>query len=426
MRRVAWRLLPLLIAGYFVAFVDRVNVGFAALQMNHDLGLSPAVFGLGSGLFFLSYAVFEVPSNLLLKRVGARLWLARIMISWGLLAAAMALVVGPKSFNALRLLLGAAEAGFFPGVIVYLTYWFPRAYRARVVAIFMVAIPLSSFLGSPISALLLQADGALGLRGWQWLFIVEAVPAVLLGVAALVVLTDRPERATWLNAAQRDWLAARLAEEQAPQSAVGSAAALGGGLWALMSDRRVLLAALLCAGSAGVSQCLAIWQPQFLKSFGLTNWQTGLANAVPYGIASLLMIVWGRRSDRLRERYWHSLLPLSLVAAALFAALLTHSFWPTLLLLCLVLTATYAFKGPFWAMSTEWLTHESAAAGIAYINAIGAVAAFAGTTVLGIIRAHGGSYAQGLLPLATLCALGVVALWQYPRQATPGGLRQRT
>jgi MFS family permease len=425
MRRVAWRLLPLLIAGYFIAFVDRVNVGFAALQMNRDLGLSSAVFGLGSGLFFLSYAIFEVPSNLILKRVGARLWLARIMISWGILAAAMALVVGPKSFNALRLSLGAAEAGFFPGVIVYLTYWFPRAYRARVVAVFMVAIPVSSFVGSPISALLLQADGALGLRGWQWLFIIEAVPAVLLGMAALVVLTDRPAQAKWLNVEQRDWLAARLAEEQVSQTTSG-ALAYRSGLWALMSNRRVLLAALLCAGSAGVSQCLAIWQPQLLKSFGLTNWQTGLANALPYGIASLLMIVWGRRSDRLRERYWHALLPLALVAAALYAALLTHSFWPTLLLLCLVLTATYAFKGPFWAMSTEWLTHDSAAAGIAYINAIGAVAAFAGTTVLGMIRDHGGSYAQGLLPLATLCALGVVALWQYQRQATPGGLRQRT
>ena len=424
MRRVAWRLLPLLIAGYFIAFVDRVNVGFAALQMNRDLGLSSAVFGLGSGLFFLSYAIFEVPSNLILKRVGARIWLARIMISWGLLAAAMALVVGPKSFNALRLALGAAEAGFFPGVIVYLTYWFPRSYRARVVAIFMVAIPVSSFVGSPISALLLQADGALGLRGWQWLFIIEAVPAVLLGVVALVVLTDRPERATWLRAEQREWLSARLAEEQSSQSVTESAARRG--LWALMANRRVWLAALLCAGSAGVSQCLAIWQPQFLKSFGLTNWQTGLANAMPYGIASLLMIVWGRRSDRLRERYWHSLLPLAVVAAALYAALLTHSFWPTLLLLCLVLTATYAFKGPFWAMSTEWLTHDSAAAGIAAINAIGAVAAFAGTTVLGMIRDRGGSYAQGLLPLATLCALGVVALWQLQHQAAPGGLRQRT
>jgi MFS transporter, ACS family, tartrate transporter len=274
---------------------------------------------------------------------------------------------------------------------------------------------VSSLLGSPVSALLLQTDGWMGLRGWQWLFIIEALPAVLLGVAAWFVLTERPQRAQWLDAAQRHWLTERLAAEKAEAlrfaaGARDSVQARTSGLWQVMGNRHVLVAALLCAGSAGVSQCLTIWQPQFLKSFGLTEMQTGYANAVPFGIASLLMILWGRRSDRLRERYWHSLLPLALVAAALFTALATTRFWPTLLLLSLVLTATYAFKGPFWAMSTEWLAEESAAAGIAYINAIGAFAAFAGTWVLGVIRSQGGSYALGLTPLATVCALGVVAL----------------
>src|ERR687885_1869381 len=214
MRKVGIRLVPFLIVCYFIAYVDRVNVGFAALTMNKDLGLSAAAFGLGGGLFFVAYVLFEVPSNLAMEKVGARIWIARIMITWGLVSAAMAFVVGPYSFYAVRLLLGAAEAGFFPGVILYLTYWFPREYRGRIVAIFMVAIPISSFLGSPISAALLQTDGWLGLHGWQWLFILEAAPAVLLGLAALFVLPDRPAHAKWLTPEQRDWLLARLEAER--------------------------------------------------------------------------------------------------------------------------------------------------------------------------------------------------------------------
>src|ERR1700760_870651 len=203
MSKIAWRLVPFLMLCYFIAFVDRVNAGFAALQMNHDIGLTQAAFGLGGGLFYVTYVLFEIPSNLAMKKVGARLWIARIMLSWGLVSAAMAFVTGPYSFYAVRLLLGAAEAGFFPGVILYLTYWFPREYRARIVAIFMVAIPVSSFLGSPISASLLGVDGFLGLRGWQWMFVLEGVPAMLLGVAAIFVLPDRPGVASFLSPEQR-------------------------------------------------------------------------------------------------------------------------------------------------------------------------------------------------------------------------------
>src|SRR6266702_7739645 len=210
MRKVTFRIIPFLMVCYFIAFVDRVNAGFAALQMNQDIGLSSAAFGLGGGLFYITYVLCEVPSNLAMEKVGARLWIARIMISWGIVAACMALVVGPNSFYLVRMLLGAAEAGFFPGVILYLTYWFPAEYRARVVGWFTVAIPVSSFLGSPISAALLGANGWLGLRGWQWMFIIEAVPAVLFGLACLAVLSDRPADANWLDADERRWLLAKL------------------------------------------------------------------------------------------------------------------------------------------------------------------------------------------------------------------------
>ncbi len=417
MRRVAWRLMPWLMLGYFIAFVDRVNVGFAALQMNRDLGLGAAAFGLGGGLFFLSYALLEVPSNLIMKRVGARLWIARIMITWGLVSAAMALVVGPKSFYALRLLLGAAEAGFFPGVILYVTYWFPIAYRARIIATFMVAIPLSSFLGSPISAALLQTDGWLGLRGWQWLFILEAAPAVILGIGVLWLLPNQPADARWLTVAQRDWLTSRLATDRrlAPQVVHHES------LWRVLANRHVLVAALLCGGSAAVSQSLSLWQPQILKSFGLSDMMTGLLNALPFGLASVIMILWGRRSDDRNERVWHTAIPLALVALALFATLLITGLVATMVLLCLVLIGAYAFKGPFWSLSTSWLSSGNAAAGIAQINAIGAIATFAGSWLLGEIKERSGSFPLALMPLAIWSAAGVVALLLLSR----GGQRQR-
>lgn len=414
MRRVAWRILPFLMVSYFIAFVDRVNVGFAALQMNRDVGLDAAAFGLGGGLFFLSYALLEVPSNLFMQKLGARRWIARIMISWGLIAAAMAWVQGPNSFYALRLLLGAAEAGFFPGVILYLTYWFPIAYRARVIAIFTIAIPISSFLGSPISAMLLRADGWLGLRGWQWLFIIEALPAVLLGLAAIRLLPDGPAQAHWLSAEQRTWLMERLRVEHidARQRVAHQS------LWRVLSNRYVIVAALLSAGSSGVSQCLSIWQPQIIKEFGKSDLQTGLINAIPFGLASIVMVLWGRHSDRKGERRWHTALPMSMVALGLLATLFIKALLPMMILLCVVLIGTYALKGPFWALTTEWLSQHNAAAGIGFVSAWGAIAAFAGTWALGVIKDATGSYALGLLPLAMTSAAAVVGvLWVTRRPA---------
>ena len=404
--RITWRILPFLMLCYFVAFVDRVNAGFAALQMNHDIGLSPSAFGIGGGLFYVSYVICEVPSNLAMERVGARLWIARIMISWGLVSGLMAFVVGPNSFYAVRLLLGAAEAGFFPGVILYLTYWFPAETRGRIVAWFMVSIPISSFLGSPVSAALLGIDGWLGLHGWQWLFVLEAVPAILLGLVSLVWLPNRPADARWLSAEQRRWIETRLAAEaQRPKPTAGHLP-----IWRVLTDRYVLAASLIYAGASGASQCLSLWQPQIIKSFGLSTAATGWLNALPFGIASVLMILWGRHSDRTHERVWHSALPLGLLAGSLCAALLTNALLPTMVLLCLAVTATYIVKGPFWALSTEWLAAGAAAAGIAQINAMGNIGGFIGTSLLGIIKDATGSYALGLMPIAALSAAGLVAV----------------
>src|SRR6202790_3047864 len=330
MRQVAWRIVPFLMVCYFVSFVDRVNVGFAALQMNKDLHLSPAAFGFGGGLFFLSYFLCEVPSNLLLQKIGARLWIARIMITWGVLAAGMALVRGSHSFYLMRLLLGAAEAGFFPGVILYLTYWFPREYRARIIGMFTVAIPVSSFLGSPISAALLGMNGWLGLRGWQWMFIMEGAPAVLLGLFCLFILSDKPSSAPWLDPDQKAWLNGRLQSESGRSKRVGQIS-----LWRLLWNKHVLVLSVTLAGSTAVSSGLQIWQPQIIKSYGLTNMQTGLLNSVPFALASVIMVLWGRRSDQTGERVWHTALPLLVTAVSLASALIFNSLPAIIVILCL-------------------------------------------------------------------------------------------
>lgn len=417
MRRVTLRIVPFLMLCYFIAFVDRVNAGFAALQMNKDIGLTAAAFGLGGGLFYITYVLCEVPSNLAMARVGAKIWIARIMISWGIVAASMALVVGPYSFYAVRLLLGAAEAGFFPGVILYLTYWFPAEYRGRIVALFMVAIPLSSFFGSPISAALLGLDGMLGFHGWQWMFVLEAVPAVILGIISFFYLADGPASAGWLTDAQRRWLVARLNQESSsPKAKVGHLS-----LWQVMSNKYVLAASLIYAGASGASQCLSLWQPQIIKSFGLTDMQTGLLNSIPFGVASILMLLWGRSSDRADERKWHTAIPLALLAGSLASAPLTGSLAPTIIILCIAVTATYIVKGPFWALSTEWMSAGIAAAAIAQVNAIGNLGGFFGSYVLGEIKDATGSYALGLLPLAGLSAIGCILVLLLGRRRTELG-----
>jgi MFS transporter, ACS family, tartrate transporter len=411
MRRVAWRIVPFLMLCYFISFVDRVNAGFAALEMNRDVHLSPSVFGLGGGLFFISYFIFEVPSNLAMERVGARLWIARIMVSWGIVAAAMALIVGPYTFYFLRLLLGAAEAGFFPGVMLYITYWFPSAYRARIIGWFMVAVPVSAFLGSPLSAVLLGADGLLGLRGWQWMFILEGAPAVVLGLLSLYLLADRPRDAAWLTLVQRDWLATRLAGEHAAARPVPQQT-----VWRVLANGRVLALALVLAGSTANSSGIQLWSPQMFKAFGLTNLQTGLANALPFAVASVIMIWWSRRSDRLNERVWHSVAPLVLVAIGLAGSLWFRSLPGTMVCLSLAVAGIYAGKGPVWAVSTEWLAAGAAAAGLAQINALSNLAGFGTIYVVGIIAGATGGFSLAMVPLMLLAAVSAVTMWMLGRR----------
>ncbi|MFJ4142313.1 MFS transporter [Pseudomonas sp. NPDC089734] len=406
MRRVAWRLLPFLIICYLIAIIDRGNIGMASLQMNHDLGLTPAIFGFASSLFFFSYFLVEVPSNLALQKFGARIWIARIMITWGLISAGTAFVQGANSLYVMRFLLGAAEAGFFPGVLLYMTYWLPSAYRARMVAIFMVAIPGANFLGSPLSGYLLTLDGWMGMRGWHWLFIIEGIPAVLLGIACLFVLTDRPEQARWLNDEQRSWLIGRLEEERQLKTNIGHIS-----LWKLLRHKDIWVMALIYSGASAAGSTMSVWAPQLLKTFGLSNLEIGLTNAIPYGIASIAMIVWGRSSDRTNERRWHTSATLLLIAAGLLLALVTSSLPATVLLLTMVLVGAYSMKGPFWALVSSWLSSSTAAAGLA---AIGALANLIGGGIMvnayGAIHGATGSYALAMLPLAALCITGGIAV----------------
>jgi MFS transporter, ACS family, tartrate transporter len=405
MRRVFWRLMPFLLVAYLVAYIDRVNVGFASLQMNKAVGIDPKTYGLGAGIFFIGYFLLEVPSNLGLEKFGASKWIARIMVSWGVISGACALIGGPTAFLVLRFLLGAAEAGFFPGVILYLTYWFPSEYRAKIVGIFMVAIPVAGLLGSPISGAILGMDGVFGLGGWQWVFILEAMPAVLLGLLALAWLTDRPEHATWLSAEQRTWLAVKLNQERQRATKVRHLS-----VWRVMVNKHVLIMALVYSGAAGASSAMALWQPQVIKSFGQSNLETGFLNAVPYAISAVLMIFWGRSSDRSGERVYHNALPLGWMALAMVATFWAHSLWTLLPILTLILAGTYASKGPFWALSSEWLAAPVAAAGLAQINALGNLSGFFCNYLIGWIKDETGSFPLAIMPIAALAALGTLAV----------------
>ena len=404
-RRVSMRLVPFLIVCYLAAYLDRVNVGFAALTMNKDLGISATAYGLGAGIFFFTYFIFEVPSNLFLERFGARKWIARIMLSWGILSGAMAFITGETGFYVVRLLLGAAEAGFFPGIIFYLTLWFPAAYRARIVGYFMAAIPLSSVVGSPISGYILGMDGLAGLKGWQWLFIIEAAPAVLLSVVVFFYLTDRPADARWLGAEERGWLSRRLEMErqrcEAAQHFSIRAALLNG---------KVLALALVYFGAVAANYGVSFFLPQIVKGFGFSNALTGWVTAIPYAIGIIAMIYWGRRSDRMRERRLHC--AAALVVAALGIAGCGLSDDPTLKIVSIAVggAGIFACLPVFWTMPTAFLSGAAAAAGIAVVNAVGNLAGFAGPYVMGALKDATGTYTAGLLTVAgaALVAAGIV------------------
>ena len=408
MRRVAWRIVPFMMLCYLFAILDRVNVGMASLQMVQDLNMSKSAFGFGASLFFFSYFLMEVPSNLALQKFGARVWIARIMITWGVVSACMALVQGNTSFYVMRFILGAAEAGFFPGVLLYLTYWLPSAYRARLIAIFAIAIPAATFIGSPLGGVLLSLDGIFGIRGWHWLFVLEGVPTVILGLLCLVILTDKPAQARWLTDEQRAWLCGQLDAEQA-----GRPAAAKSGGWqsfvTLLRNPYVWIMALACSGASAAGSVLGVWQPQLLKSFGLTNFQTGLINSIPYGIACVLMVLWGRHSDRTGERRWHTALALLAIASGFVGTFVFGSLALTVVLLSTVLVGAYAFKGPFWALSSGWLGAGQAAAGLAMINATSnLIGGGLMVNVYGAIHQATGNYSLALLPVAGVTVGGAL------------------
>ena len=414
LRKVTRRLIPFLLLLYIVAWLDRVNVGFAALQMNHDLQFSPAVYGLGAGLFFIGYALFEVPSNLVLARVGARRWIARIMVTWGLISAAMMFVRGPTSFYLLRFLLGVAEAGFFPGIIYYLSIWYPPAQRARAVSWFMVAIPLTIVIGGPLAGYLLAMNGLGGLRGWQWLFLLEGLPAVILGVVVFFYLTDRPEQARWLEPAERAWLGDAIRTEQAraqERHGVGLGRAL---LHPIVWVLGFIAFAFQC-GSYGLS----LWIPQIIKGLaGFSDFEVGMIAAIPYFAAALGMLAIGVHSDRTGERFKHIAGTLFVGALGFAASAYLLSPIPGMIALTIAAVGDLSGRGPFWALPGRFLAGNASAGGIALINTLGALGGFVGPSMVGFVKHATGSFKGGLLLLASLLAISGVATLLLRRAAS--------
>jgi MFS family permease len=422
-RKIAWRIVPLLFLGYIAAFLDRVNVGFAKLQMAADLQFSDAVYGFGAGVFFIGYFFFEVPSNLVLRKVGAKLWLARIMISWGVISSACmftgVIPWGPVSqafgltdqqfsFYLLRFLLGAAEAGFFPGVILYLTYWFPAQRRAQMVALFMTAIAFSNIIGSPLSGAILQfMDGASGLRGWQWLFLLEGIPSVVIGLAFLAFLTDRPAAAKWLTEEERAIVERRIAEEESSKSRDGHRHSI----MDAFSDLRVWAFCLVYFCGTQCLYAVNFWMPTIISEFGVETtdyFRVGLLSMIPWGATVIIMVLWARHSDRTGERRWHS-------AAGLFLALLGLVALPftdaspamSLTALTAVTAGSLCWVVTFWSLPTSFLSGAAAAAGIAWINSIGNLGGYYGPELIGQIRtANNGDSDAAFFALAGAALLG--------------------
>jgi ACS family tartrate transporter-like MFS transporter len=411
--KVMRRLIPFLILCYFVAYLDRVNVSFAKLHMNQALGFSEAAFGLGAGLFFIAYFLFEVPSNIFLERVGARVWIARIMISWGIVSAAFAFIpsiagatglANDTVFYALRLLLGACEAGFFPGIIFYLTLWFPALYRARVISFFMLAIPISSIIGAPISGLLLNVTG-FGLDGWQWLFILEALPSILVGIAVLFYLTDFPRQARWLQKDEIAWLEGVQAAEKRNKEQVEHLS-----LFQALTDIRILLCALVYFCLNAASYGVAFFLPTIIKNFGVSDTQTGLLAALPFVFGGVGMVLFGRHSDKKMERKGHVAAALLMSAIGIGLAGLVSSPVIVMALLCFAQIGVSAMPAMFWPLPASFLTGASAAAGIAAINSLGNLSGFAGPFAMGYLKDLTGDFTTGLLLLAGCAVVGAVVV----------------
>ena len=411
-RRLTWRLIPFLFLLYIVAYLDRTNVGFAALQMRQQLAFTDAVYGLGAGLFFAGYFFFQVPSNMALQRVGARRWIALLMMIWGVISAATVLVSGARSFYLLRFLLGAAEAGFFPGIILYLKNWFPARARARTVARFMTAAPLSGVIGGPLSGALLGLHPAAGLAGWQWMFLMEGIPAILLGGVALAFLVDYPKDARWLSPTERDWLVETLQRERT--EVTGRA-----GVFDALRSRQIWMLALVYFGLNTVSYGVSLWLPMLIRSLsGVSNFAVGALSAIPYVAAALAMVVVGLHSDRSGERRWHTAVPAFAGALALTGAAYSTSVGPAILAISVTVLGVFSMLGPFWAMPTSLLSGAAAAAGIAFINSVGNLGGFVGPYVIGLVRESTGQFKGGLLLVsAALAASGALVLMVRPERS---------
>lgn len=409
--KITWRLIPLLFICYIIAYVDRINVGFAKLQLREVLGVDESIFGsvygLGAGLFFIGYFLFEVPSNLILQRVGARIWIARIMIVWGIVSSTMMFIGSTTAFYFVRFLLGVAEAGFYPGVILYLTYWFPDKERAHTVALFATGTVIAGIVGSPLSGAILELHGIGGLEGWQWLFFLEGIPAVIMGLVVIFVLPDRPRNARWLSSAEKAWIQARLDEETLQSRGMAhfrlSEAFMSGRIWLLC-----FIYFLLTVGIYGYE----MWLPSIIKEFsGLSYSIVGLINAIPYLIAVVVMLLIGYHSDKTGERRWH-------VAVAAFSAAVgfgfsawLHNPYFAMVALMVALVGLKSSMGPFWALSTTFLSGTAAAGGIALINSVGNLGGFVGPTLVGVVNDRTGSIKISLWILGgALLLMGILVL----------------
>jgi len=404
--KVFWRIMPFLMLCYVIAYLDRVNVGFAKLQMSVDLGFSETVFGLGAGVFFLGYFLFEVPSNILMHKVGARVWIARIMITWGILSAAFMYVETPLQFYVLRFLLGLAEAGFYPGIILYLTYWYPSHRRAKVIAVFMSGIPVAGILGNPLSGWIMDAfHGTTGMHGWQWMFVIEAIPAVLIGLATLAYLDNGIAKAKWLTDGEKKLLEDEIVADQKGKESVHSFADI-------VSDKRVWLMCLIYFCFVMGQYGLTLWMPTLVKATGVTgNLHIGLLSAIPFGCAIIAMNLIGRSADARRERRWHLIVPalmgaVGFVGAALFADNTAVSIAALSLAAAGVLTCAPLF----WSLPTSFLSGAAAAVGIAAINSVGNLAGFVSPYLIGYLKDLTHSGATGMYMLAVMLVIGSAAV----------------
>jgi MFS transporter, ACS family, tartrate transporter len=420
MAKISWRLLPLIVVMYFVAYIDRTNVGFAASSMNRDLGFTAYVYGWGAGIFFLGYFLFEVPSNVILHRVGARVWIARILVTWGVVSGLMMFITGPVSFMVIRFLLGVAEAGFFPGVLLYFTYWFPSIYRARVVSALFLAVPGSNAVAAALSGAILQLDGTWGLAGWKWMFLLESLPAILLAPVVLAVLTDRPAAATWLSAEERAWLDGQLASERrAIEGARGHLT-----LTQALTDRRVVGLSMIYLTIVTATYGITFFLPLIVKAHGLSDMATGLATAIPYTIGTIGMVLWAYSSDRRHERRWHFFVAALVAGIGLIAAGLSTGLVTSLAAMSVATIGLYGSKPAFWPLPSTFLSGTAAAGGIAMVNSIGNLGGFAGPYVVGWIKDSTQSYASGLYFLAACAfASGIIAL-VVVKPAEPAPQRQ--